>query len=178
MSVQQKKQAQWLEKIIEKIHKNKKLEYVLYVFIVLLVILIYFGGISSKTSEEPKVVPTQSCTLEEKLINTLSKIKGAGKVDVMISYSTTAEKIPALDVDTQTSEQGTNSQSQNPVTAKNNGSDELVVLMEVEPKIRGAIIVAEGASDVGVRLDLQRAAQTALDLPASKVEVFSMKLDK
>lgn len=36
----------------------------------------------------------------------------------------------------------------------------------------GAVIVSEGAGDVAVRLNLLRAAQTLLQLPAGAVEVF------
>lgn len=36
----------------------------------------------------------------------------------------------------------------------------------------GAVIVSEGAGDIAVRLDLLRAAQTLLRLPAGAVEVF------
>lgn len=39
----------------------------------------------------------------------------------------------------------------------------------------GAIVIAEGARDIAVRLDLQRAAMTALGLSLSEVEVFEMK---
>ena len=36
----------------------------------------------------------------------------------------------------------------------------------------GAVIVAQGAGDVGVRLKLKRAAETLLGLPENAVEVF------
>ncbi len=39
----------------------------------------------------------------------------------------------------------------------------------------GAVIVAQGAGDVGVRLNLLRAAETLLGLSASQVEVFPME---
>ena len=42
----------------------------------------------------------------------------------------------------------------------------------------GAIIVAEGAGDIAVRLDLLRAAQTLLHLPAEAVEVFEAEAGK
>ena len=38
----------------------------------------------------------------------------------------------------------------------------------------GAVIVAKGAGDVAVRLNLLRAAETLLGLPAAQVEVFEM----
>lgn len=39
----------------------------------------------------------------------------------------------------------------------------------------GAVIVSQGAGDVAVRLELLRAAETLLGLPASQVEVFEME---
>ena len=39
----------------------------------------------------------------------------------------------------------------------------------------GAVIVAQGAGDVAVRLNLLRAAETLLGLSASQVEVFPME---
>ncbi|MBR6186527.1 MAG: hypothetical protein IKQ41_09735 [Clostridia bacterium] len=42
----------------------------------------------------------------------------------------------------------------------------------------GAVIVSQGARDVGVRLRLMRAAQTLLGLQPGEVEVFSMEDEK
>ena len=39
----------------------------------------------------------------------------------------------------------------------------------------GAVVVAEGAADLGVRLDLIRAARTLLGLPENAVDVFVME---
>ena len=39
----------------------------------------------------------------------------------------------------------------------------------------GAVVVAEGAGDIAVRLDLLRAAETLLGLEANRVDVFLME---
>ena len=39
----------------------------------------------------------------------------------------------------------------------------------------GAVVIAQGASDIGVRLKLSRAVTTLLDLPPGAVEVFAME---
>ena len=39
----------------------------------------------------------------------------------------------------------------------------------------GAVVVAQGAADLGVRLDLIRAVRTLLGLPESAVDVFVME---
>ena len=59
-----------------------------------------------------------------------------------------------------------------PATRDGADGSEPIVLYEKEPEIRGVIVVAEGASDVTVRLDLQRAVCAVLDVPISAVEVF------
>ena len=41
----------------------------------------------------------------------------------------------------------------------------------------GAIVVAQGAEDIAVRLELLRAAATALDVEEDQVDVFSMGKD-
>ncbi len=40
---------------------------------------------------------------------------------------------------------------------------------------KGAVVVAEGARDIGVRLALQQAVQTALGVPSARVDVLTMK---
>lgn len=40
---------------------------------------------------------------------------------------------------------------------------------------RGAVVVAQGADDLRVRMELLRAAQALLHIPAQSVEVFSMQ---
>lgn len=41
----------------------------------------------------------------------------------------------------------------------------------------GAIIISEGAGDIAVRLQLLRAAETLLQLPAEQVEIFPMEAE-
>ncbi len=46
---------------------------------------------------------------------------------------------------------------------------------EYSPNIKGVIIVAEGADDIAVKLNLIRATQTVLAIKANTIEVFVMK---
>lgn len=166
------------------IKRNKKLEYGIYAVIIIIVLVLYFTGTSKSSntkSEEAQsniVSDTGTVSLEEKLTAALEKIDGAGKVEVVITYATSREIVPAFDEDVQQTENGSGvssySESSKPVT----NDDGAVVLMEIEPQIRGVIVVAEGASDMTVKMNLLRAAQTALDVPSSKVEVFAMQVDQ
>ena len=113
----------------------------------------------------------------------LSCIRGAGRVDVMITYDSGPEIVPAMSTNvnstgSETSEGSRSSSSQQstestePATVSGSGGNEPIVLKEIEPVVRGVIVVAEGAADIEVRLDLQRAVRAVLDIPLSRIEVF------
>ena len=54
--------------------------------------------------------------------------------------------------------------------------DEALVLTEKAPAVRGVIVIAEGAADIGVKLKLQSAVQTVLGVEIDQIEVFEMSL--
>ena len=116
----------------------------------------------------------------------LSSIRGAGKVKVMITYDTSSRLVPAMSTDVQsgtTENRGTGSESitqtrtesSRPATVSTSGGAETIVLTEIEPTIRGVIVIAEGAADVSVRLKLQNAVITVLGITAERIDVFEMK---
>lgn len=145
----------------------------------------------TQSPEEPKdndvVVSEVSVStesgLEERLAKTLSGIKGVGRVEVMITYETTSRLVPAMSTDTQQnsssgsdgSESQTNTESSSPATISKNGGNEPIVLTEVQPLVRGVIVVAEGAEDIAVKLNLQYAVKTVLGIDDDCIEVFEME---
>ena len=102
----------------------------------------------------------------------------------MITYDTSREIVPAMttnvnstgsessngDGSSSSSQQST--ESTEPATVSGSGGNEPIVLKEIEPQVRGVIVVAEGAADINVRMDLQRAVRAVLDIPLSRIEVF------
>ncbi len=49
------------------------------------------------------------------------------------------------------------------------------MLREDQPKVRGVVVIAKGAGDISVRMQLAQAVCTVLDVDPSQVEVFVMK---
>jgi stage III sporulation protein AG len=45
------------------------------------------------------------------------------------------------------------------------------------PDIKGVVVVAEGANNIKLRLELLRATTTALSIDENKVEIFKMKIN-
>jgi stage III sporulation protein AG len=123
--------------------------------------------------------------LEDHLSNILSKIQGAGKVSVMITLKSGKEIIPAKDEsisDRVTNEKDTEggirtinekTTSDKVVFAEvQGGSSEPLILKEINPEIKGVIVVAGGAKDARVKLKISQAVQTVLDIPAYRVTVY------
>jgi hypothetical protein len=88
-------------------------------------------------------------TEEERLASILSRIEGAGNVSVYIYESDVQEAVSVFKASSATAPQ----------------------------RVKSAIVVAQGAGNLTVKTSLMRATMTALKLPASAVEIFSMEED-
>jgi stage III sporulation protein AG len=122
--------------------------------------------------------------MEKSLQLILSKIKGAGKVDVMITFFSGNESIPALDVktsenDTQEKDKegGSRIIKQSDIENKtiyeeNQGVKKPFIVKELLPKVKGVVIVADGAEDTEVKINLAKATEALLDIAAHKIQVF------
>ncbi len=120
--------------------------------------------------------------LESKLKQILGKINGAGDVDVMITFESSEEIVPAFNSSTTTEttkEQDssggerttTNStQSQTMITSTSN---EPVILKTSEAKIKGVIVVASGANNMAVKELLYDAVKTSLQVSGHQVEIYA-----
>ena len=180
-------------RLTERMKQDKRFELCVYGALVLAGLLVYVGtaapkgDASKKNTEAPvQTVYSGERETEERLEHILSCIRGAGKVEVMITYDTGTQIVPAMSTDTQTGitqNSGNDSQStienrtesSRPATVSQNGGNEAIVLTEKQPVVRGVIVIAEGAADIAVRLNLQNAVRTVLGVELSCIEVFEMK---
>ena len=125
---------------------------------------------------------------EIRLKSLLSQIQGVGKVDVMITYYTTRENVPAYDINKNQSsteekdnEGGTRSISQEEYDSTLVYEDSAaggkipVILKELEPEVRGVLVVAEGADSVEVREGICNAVTVVLDIPVHRIQVAQRK---
>ncbi|OPX43443.1 hypothetical protein CLHUN_25900 [Ruminiclostridium hungatei] len=122
--------------------------------------------------------------MEEKLRDILAQIKGAGKVDVMITFVSGKESIPATDVnssDSSTQEKDKeggsrdikeNSRENSIVYEESQGVKRPFVVKEILPEVKGVVIVADGGGDPEVKSNLTKAAQALLEVAAHRIQVF------
>ena len=122
--------------------------------------------------------------MEENLKSILSQIKGAGKVDVMITFVSGNESVPVYDVNTtQSSTQEKDkeggardikesSKDNKVVYEESQGTKKPFVVKELLPKVKGVVIVADGAGNADVKNNLSMAAQALLEVADYKIQVF------
>lgn len=123
--------------------------------------------------------------IAQQVSSILSQVEGAGKVAVSISLDAGPEQSYAHNtaVITSTVEEKDNKGGVRLTTETNNktemvlaqGKGEPLLLKEMGPRIKGVLVVAEGAKDAELKGRLSRAVQAMLDLPAHRVMVLPKK---
>ena len=175
--------------------KRPAFVYALYAGVGLLAVIFYVIGSGNRCGEQTAKTAIQTetpsertgerDTLEQRLIEVLSQIRGAGRVDVLVTYETNGEIVTATvrqtDEDVRNADGTGGSETSRsvrevtePATIETEKGHAPIVLYEKEPVIRGVIVVAEGASDFSVRQKLQAAVHVATGIPIDRIEVLEM----
>ena len=123
--------------------------------------------------------------LEKKLENILSKMEGVGNVNVMITYSKGIEVVPMKNETEKVSKsQETDSDGGTRLIEEKDTSKEIIYTngSEIEtqtvinPVVKGAIVIAEGASNATVKTNIVSAVEAITGLATYKVQVFEMNI--
>lgn len=187
------KATEKLSNALKKMHglsAKKKTQYLEVLLVVAIILAIYFSsldtGSAQKTDGEaaagaPAETISSDTEMEDRLKRVLSKVDGVGDVDVIINYESTAERVPAFSEDRQVSKSDsqdtsseTTSEKSDIATVQGNGASEALIVKENQPEVRGVIVVAQGAEDISVRMNLLNAVTTLLNVSADKVEILKM----
>lgn len=171
---------------IRKIKSVKNIEIIVCIILIAIILLLY--GIVREAKKKQAESGNAGATIvetasdEERLAAVLSKIKGAGKVEVYIGYDGNFETVYAFDkttnTTTRTDDSGganlTTTVTEEKTTAVFDENKKPLIEKTVAPKITGVIVVAEGAKDVAVRLNILKAVATALNVNEKIIEIFIM----
>ena len=170
-----------------KINKLKNAKVLILIFAFILIVLLYFkfSSTSLKTSDSYGQVfyYTNSLdyanALENKITNVVSQISGAGKVTTMLTLASSLEIIYAEStnekndstVSSGSTTTSTNSSSET-IIVKNNGDNSPLVIKEILPKIKGVVIVCDGAKDVKLKMEIVQAVKALLEIPSDNIQVL------
>lgn len=175
---------------LKKLKTIKHIEIIIFVLFLIIMLLITFGGNLSifSSSKTENSVTASSATFtyfstsdylketEDKLKTILENIDGAGNVKVMICAKTAGELVYAKNTEEKTTSSGsqkTTITTSNIVMVTKDGLSQPLVLMEILPTISGVVVVADGARNVDVKLNIISAVETILGLPSTAINVFA-----
>lgn len=123
-------------------------------------------------------VTEYSAQTEERLCDIISDIKGVGTVRVMVSFESLGEKILAKDSKNELSsdEEGEKSSSssgnEENIFLYGSGAEEKpFVVKECLPVPSGVLVVATGADDEGVRLEVYEAVKALFGISGHRIKV-------
>ena len=164
------------------------------------IILLLAGGILDNLITKPiteapaevsRIVVTSNNsyeeTLETKMANILTKVKGAGAVAINITLENSSTQEHAKNVvkeskiiqekDTSGGIRTTTEtkESEQILMGKENGADRPVIAREIKPIIKGVLVTAEGAYDSTVKANLTKAIEAGLGIPSYKITVLTQK---
>ena len=141
----------------------------------------------SSTSSKQSKTEEYEKSMQEDLKNTLEKMDGVGKVEVMISFESGEESVPAVNItdSTNTTEEKDTEGGTRNTTQKNNGSTVVVtndgsksqplIVKTYNPKVLGVCVVAEGAENKITELRISKAITDLFGISEDKVNVYPMK---
>ncbi len=184
--------------IVKKDDKQKrKIENLVFFLILLVITLVVINFIfkddkNTPTSSNKELVlenqDTESVTsqtnLEEELKVSLSKIKGVGEVEVLITYSESSKITPMYN---ETSSQSITEESDSTGGTRkiesydsnkeviSDSNSEPITEKVTMPKIEGAVIIAKGAENTTVKNNIISAVEAATGLSSHKIQVFEMQ---
>lgn len=142
-----------------------------YVAIVLLsgIILMCLPGKSSRTETEIIVPSAETADTARELEQILSQVKGAGKVQVLLTRAQGEKTIYQTD----RSGDGSNVDT---VVVTGTDRQQQGLIRQIDPPVYlGAVIVCQGGDDPAVRLAIVEAVCDATGLGADRITVLKMK---
>lgn len=173
-----KKQMSKISNIKLKI--GKKSQMALVGVLTMIMLIIFFNGIKSNSKSTDSQVRVNNEinsdssyveTLEDRLQNIISSLKGIQNAKVFIMTETSVEYVYATNEEYRL-DAGHEDKSTE-ITFEKNGSNSIPIKkLEIYPKITGVLIVADGVDDEKKRLVVLNAVSVALNVEISKIEVL------
>ncbi len=150
-----------------------------YAILVLLLGLVLMGIPNRKTTPPPAPPETsqtpQAVSMDERLIKILSKIDGAGKVEVLLSCASGEEILYQENIKNAHSDTSdTDDRTTVTVTDSQRAQNGLIKQIN-PPTYLGAIVICQGADSPAVRLAITQAVAKITGLGADRISVLKMK---
>ncbi len=154
----------------------KKYRYAVLVLVIGLVLIIIPTVNEKETNEVTQMVePVKNVSIQEELTALLSKIDGAGSVEIMLTVAEGEEIIYQENMDSSDDDDSSDINIDTVIVTDAQKNQTGLVRKVNPPKYLGALIVCQGADDPVVRLAIVDAVSKITGLGTNCISVLKMK---
>ena len=153
------------------------MRYKYVVAVVLIGIVLMTIPVGNTTKKQSLTMePTQSMKDPgEELGQILSKIRGAGRVEVLLTLDSQGKTVYQTDSDVSSDGQSQSHRYDTVIITDANRNQQGLIQQIMAPSYRGAVVVCQGADDPAVKLAVMEAVKNATGLGYDKICVLKMK---
>lgn len=148
----------------------------------LIILLLGLGLMLLPTGTQQEEAPVESVPvqggeedLEARLAAILSRISGAGEVDVLLTVRTGGETLYQTDESSDTDGSGSRLSGSTVIVEDDTRAETGLVRRTDPPVYQGAVVVCQGAEDPEVKLAIVEAVSCATGLGADRIKVVKMQ---
>ena len=153
----------------------KKYKYVLIIVIAGIALMLLPSGTHKEKIQTEQITLATEKTMEQRLTEVLSQIRGAGRVQVMLTESAGAETIYKTDEHISSGGENASSQKDTVTVTDENRAENGLITQVIPPRYQGALIVCQGADDPNVRLAITEAVVSLTGLKTDRITIVRMK---
>ncbi len=162
--------------LFEKLKKDKK-TFAIVLLGVSGILLISFSELLPAEERTADKGYTQTAVTDsnekEELESIIGKIKGVGRVEVMINYEGTAENIYANNTSQQLKDSESKTQEEHIIIDKGSGEDGLLV-KSIYPRVTGVAVVCEGGGSPTVKNDITQLLKALYNISSNSISISEM----
>lgn len=149
----------------------KKYRYAALILCLGLLLMAFPVRKSPKPAVPEPVHPVQEVSMQQKLADILSRIRGAGQVQVLLTVAK-GERIVYQTDNTHSREDDS---SHTVLVTDASHAEGGLITQTIPPEYQGAIVVCQGADDPSVRLAITEAVSKVTGLGADRIAIMKMK---
>lgn len=147
--------------------------------VAVLLLGLFLMAFPEKKADVPEIVaPEQSQDSQElgdALEDILSQIQGAGAVKVLLTLSSGPETVYQINEETSSQDNSVTRRQETVLVTDGQRNQTGLILRQLEPQYRGAVILCQGADSAAVRLAIVDAVSKVTGLPSHCISVLKMK---
>ena len=153
----------------------QKYKYILLILIIGLILMLLPSQTKNTDSDTQSLLQEATIPLNEQIAALLSKVEGAGRVEVMLSIETGEEILYQADEDINTTEQSSATRRETVIITDSERSEAGLIRQTNPPNYLGAIVVCDGADSPIIRLALCEAVSKITGLGSDRIAILKMK---